>query len=297
LTLPSSLRPLVRRNRKALFTLLITAAAKTLLELGEDPRHLGGQLGVTAVLHSWTRKLEFHPHVHCIVTGGGIDPSGQRWVATRKKFLFPIDPMGALFRGKFLDGLRRLYQQGNLSLEGPCEGLADPAAFAQFMDDLYRTKWIVYSKPTFLGPEKVLRYLGRYTHRVALSNQRILAVDERSVTFVTKGKKSITLPHDVFIGRFLQHVLPSGLVKIRHYGLHASANATTKLETARALLKSQSPHSSAASPSSSGASAPTWQELLRTWTGIDPSRCPACGTQLLRALLAGPHRLPRRDTS
>jgi hypothetical protein len=298
LTLPPSLRPLVRRNREALFTLLLTTASKTLIELGEDPDRLGGQLGVTTVLHSWTRKLEFHPHAHCIVTGGGLDRSGLRWVPTSRKFLFPIDVLGALFRGKFLDGLRRLYQQGRLSLEDSCAPLENPAVFAKFVDDLYRTKWIVYSKPTFLGPDKVLRYLGRYTHRVALSNQRILAVDEHGVTFVTKGKKAITLPHDIFIGRFLQHVLPAGFVKIRHYGLHASANATTRLETARALLERQAPQPPSIQRSPAAAPALSWQDLLHTWTGIDPTRCPHCSTELYRIPLTARPLPPRpRDTS
>lgn len=286
-TLPSSLRPLVRENRERLFDLLFASSAHALLELGKDPKRLGGQLGITAVLHTWTRELVFHPHVHCIVTGGGLAPTQDRWVAARKKYLFPVQVIGQLFRGKFLDGLRKAYQSGQLVLGGSCAKLADPAAFAALEATLYRTSWVVYSKPPFAGPEQVFRYLGRYTHRVGISNHRLQAADQHGVRFATKGSKTITLPPDEFIGRFLQHVLPARFVKIRHFGLHASANATTRLVVARGLL--EKPPASApceqAAPAAPNGSTRTWQDILRALTGIDATLCPRCAGPLERRAL------------
>jgi hypothetical protein len=280
-TLPASLRSLVRRNRDLLFDLLFASSGRTLLDLGQDPKRLGGQLGITSVLHTWTRELEFHPHVHCIVTGGGLAPSQDRWVPSRKKHLFPVQVLSPLFRGKFLDGLRKLYESGALVLGGPCAGLADPATFARLLDTLYATDWVVYAKPTFAGPEQVFNYLGRYTHRVGISNQRLQAFDERGVRFATKAKKTITLPPAEFIGRFLQHVLPAGFVKIRHFGLHASGNAKTRLVTARDLLdKLRPPAPDPSAPAAPNGAARKWQDLLRALTGIDPDVCPQCGCLL-----------------
>ncbi len=273
-TLPSSLRPLARHNRALIFDLLFASAGRALLDLGDDPRLLGGQLGITAVLHTWTRELTFHPHVHCIVTGGGLSPSQDRWVPARKKYLFPVEVLGPLFRGKFLDGLRKAYENGDLLLEGACAPLVDKDAFAALLDSLYRTNWVVYCKPPFAGPEHVFRYLGRYTHRVAISNHRLQAFDEDGVRFATKGHHAVTLSPQEFIGRFLQHVLPAGFVKIRHFGLHASGNAKTRLPLARALIDNAAPP---ANPRPR-----TWQEILRSLTGVDPDRCPRCGTPLIR---------------
>lgn len=282
-TLPSTLRPLVRQNRAALFDLLFASSGQSLLDLGVDPKRLGGQLGVTAVLHTWTRELTFHPHVHCIVTGGGLAPSLDRWIPARRKYLFPVQVIGQLFRGKFLDGLRRLYAEGRLVLNGRSAELADPARFAALVDDLYRTSWVVYAKRPFAGPEQVYRYLGRYTHRVGISNQRLQTLDARGVTFRTKGSKTVTLAPDVFIGRFLQHVLPPRFVKIRHFGLHASGNATTRLVIARGLLERQGASLDLPPAHPAGdAERLTWSEILRQLTGIDADFCPRCGCQLER---------------
>lgn len=278
-TLPAELRQLVRANRRLLFDLLFEAASQTLLELGDDPERLGGRLGITSVLHTWTRDLRFHPHLHCLVTGGGLDPEGQAWLPLRPRYLFPVKVLGALFRGKFLDGLRRLHQDHLLHLDGPAARLADPAAFARLLDTLYRTSWGVYAKRPFAGPEQVFRYLGRYTHRVALSNQRIQHIDEHGVRFATKDGRSVTLPPQTFIRRFLDHVLPSGFTKIRHFGLHASGNVGTKLAQARALLAPVQP--SSATPLATSLPLP-WQELVLQLTGVDPTRCPHCGAQLVR---------------
>jgi hypothetical protein len=283
-TLPSPLRALVRGNAALLYDVLLKAAATTLLDLGKDPKHLGAQLGVTTVLHSWTRDLRYHPHAHCIVTGGGLDDTGERWIATSTKFLLPVRVLSPLFRGKFLASLRRLYRDGKLFLGGPCAELADPVVFARFVDDLYRTHWHVYSKPTFLGPEQLIKYLGRYTHRVGISDQRLRAVDADGVTFLTKGGKTATLRHESFIARFLQHVLPAGFAKIRHYGLNASSNAKTRLEKARAILDRRRPrapvHTAAPTP-------PTWRDLMHEWTGSDSRRCATCGGTLAREPIGG----------
>jgi hypothetical protein len=295
-TLPAELRLLALRNRVAIFDLLFAAASRTLLDLGADPDRIGGQLGVTTVLHTWTRELAFHPHLHCIVTGGGLAPSGERWISARKKYLFPVTVMANLFRGKFLDGLRRLYRDGRLDLDGHCRHLAHPAAFARLLDTLYRTAWVVYSKPPFAGPEHVYRYLGRYTHRVGISNHRLQAIDDRGVRFATKGDRTITLDPHEFIRRFLLHVLPPRFVKIRHFGLHASANATTKLHHARALI------AVASVPAPATTTTRTWQELLVALTAVDPSLCPICGTRLLqralpRSLVSFPTTTVWTDTS
>jgi len=295
-TLPAELRPLARHNRVELFDLLFAAASRTLLELGDDPERLGGRLGVTAVLHTWTRQLTFHPHLHCVVTGGGLDPTGQCWVPCSRRYIFPVKVLGALFRGKFLDGLRRLRRDGSLEYHGGAAALADEAAFGRLLDRLYETDWVVYAKRPFAGPEHVFRYLGRYTHRVAISNQRLQAFDDRGVRFATKDGKSITLPPFVFIHRFLDHVLPAGFTKIRHFGLHAAANVNTKLEQAQRLLSPPTAEPPAEAPTEPAAAVEpaTWQELLLELTGVDVTRCPLCDHRLIR------RRLPRprpRDTS
>jgi hypothetical protein len=277
-SLPSELRSLARYNRKRLFALLFAAASQTLLELGNDPRRLGARLGITAVLHTWTRELLFHPHLHCIVTGGGLAPSGETWLPLSRRYLVPVKVMGALFRGKFLAGLRQLYDDGQLHLGGRASRLSEPTAFAELINKLYRTNWVVYAKRPFAGTQQVFRYLGRYTHRVAISNQRIQSIDKSGVRFATKGGRSVTVPHQVFIARFLSHILPAGFTKMRHFGLYASGNVNTKLEQARALTAP-----AASAPSSDDASpVQPWNELVLMLTGTDPMLCPNCGARLVR---------------
>jgi hypothetical protein len=277
-TLPSELHGLVMANRKTLFDLLFASAAQALLELGRDPRWLGAELGITSVLHTWTRDLRFHPHVHCIVSGGGLSPDGERWIATRPDFLFPVRVLGALFRGKFLASLARLYDRGQLRLDGPAAKLADAARFARMRDKLYRARWVVYSKRPFGGPEQVFQYLGRYTHRVGLSNRRLVSLDERGVTFRTRGEQTATLAPVEFLRRFLLHVLPKGFVKIRHHGLMAASNVTTRLATARGLLEGAQPQ-----PAPSAPCAPRdFREIILALTGVDLRRCPRCGAFTMR---------------
>ncbi len=266
-TLPSELRALVQRSGERLFDILFASAAQTLLTLARDPERLGAELGVTMVLHTWTRELLFHPHVHAIVTGGGLTADGATWVPTRPLFLFPVRVMGALFRGKTLDALERAHARGHINL-----GDLDLRA-------LRKKRWVVYAKRPFGGPEQVIRYLGRYTHRVGISNQRLHGMDERGVTFRTKGGKSVTLPGEQMLARFVQHVLPPRFVKIRHYGLHAASNATTRLETARLRLAATPVVSQTHPPQAAQVlreEVLDWRDLLLRLAGIDCRLCPVC---------------------
>ena len=289
-TLPSELRGLALQNREKIFNLLFASAADALLDLGRDPKWLGAQLGITSVLHTWTRDLRFHPHVHCVVTGGGLSPDGARWIATRPGFLLPVRVLGALFRGKFLARLVRLYDDGALRLAGPASALADRARFARLRDKLYRTRWVVYAKQPFGGPEQVFRYLGRYTHRVGLSNRRLVSLDERGVTLRTHGDSTAIVAPDEFLRRLLLHVLPKGFVKIRHHGLMAPGNVSTRLAVARRLLGDIPPAPPNDTPPHSFA------ELLLALTGVDIRRCPLCGGNVSRHPLALPPPIPP-DTS
>lgn len=277
-TLPSSLRPLVLANREVLFNALFAAAADALKELAKDPKYLGAEVGITAVLHTWTRELLFHPHVHCIVTGGGLSPDGERWIPGRRvDFLFPVRVLGALFRGKFLARLEQLYTQGKLQLSGPAERFACRRVFARLRRKLYDTRWVVYAKPPFGGPKEFFRYVGRYTHRVGLSNRRIVSLDGERVVFRTRGDATETLAYDEFLRRFLMHVLPDGFTKIRHYGLFAPGAASKKLALARQRLQEIG-----VVGTTSGQSTPKdFRELLLALTGIDLRRCPRCGVGLL----------------
>jgi Putative transposase/Transposase zinc-binding domain len=241
-TLPSELHSLAYNNRAAIFALLFRSAADTLLTLAADPKWLGkdAQLGITAVLHTWTRELCFHPHVHCIVTGGGLAHDKSQWVPAPRDFLFPVHIVGALFRGKFMAGLEVLLREGKLHDDVP-----DRAAHRR-RQRLYKTSWIVYAKRPFGGPEQVFRYLGRYTHRVAISNARLVSMDDNAVVFRTRGSDTASLSPTEFIGKFLQHILPSRFVKIRHFGLMSSGNVNRSLEQARALLPTVATDSSSA---------------------------------------------------
>jgi hypothetical protein len=255
------------------FDVLFESASETLLELGRDPKWLGAELGVTAVLHTWTRELALHPHVHCIVTGGGLTEDGSKWKSAKKHFFFPVHVMGALFRKKVIAKLRR--RRARLDL-GPAP--VDPEAFDRLMARLQRVRWVVYAKRPFGGAEQVVRYLGRYTHRIGISNARLVSLHDGLVTFHTKDGKRCTLPALDFLTRFVQHVLPPGFVKIRHYGLVSPAHAKTRLEVARRRLEDKrpapAPQDCANEPANIDVS---WRELLALLTGIDVRLCRACG--------------------
>jgi predicted Zn-ribbon and HTH transcriptional regulator len=285
-TLPAELRPVVFANRERAFNLLFEAASATLLAFGYGKK-LGAQLGITAVLHTWTRTLAFHPHLHCIVTGGGLSDDGLRWVEASDQYLFPIKALSKVFRGKFLEGLARAKILGQIDVGGN-DGLA------RLREKVYRSSWVVYAKAPFGGPEQLVHYLGRYTHRVGISNHRLLSLTEQGVHFATKQGKTITLAPHEFLHRFVSHVLPKGFVKIRHYGLFASRNVSTRLAQARKLLEASWPETSSATqaPATPG----DVRDQMLALTGLDISLCPRCGAPLRRAPLprphVGDHRLP-----
>jgi hypothetical protein len=290
-TVPEQLKPLALANKEWFFSTLFQTASRTLLELGEDSKRLGGQLGITAVLHTWTRDLRFHPHLHCLVTDGALNRADVRWRATSGRYLFPAKVLSRLFRGKLLAALEQARDKGLLVFPP----LADQKAFNRFKDALYKKEWVVYAKKPFGGPAQVFRYLGRYTHRVALSNHRLLAMDETGVTFATRGDATATLAPTAFLSRFLLHVLPPGFTKIRHYGLYAAGNVNTRLVTARKLLETKRrlhkviPLATALfvalyHPVSEGLD---WRERLRLFGGT-LLRCPRCGTTLVAHPLPSP---------
>jgi len=248
-TLPQALGPLALQNPRLLYGLLFRAAWESVQELAADPRSLGARVGLLAVLHTWGQTLSHHPHLHCVVTGGGLscDLSGRadeapRWVACRPGFFLPVRALGRLFRGKFLAGLRAAYDGGRLGFHGKLAALAGRAAFRAWLAPLYAQDWVVYSKPPFGGAEVVLKYLARYTHRVAISNARLVELADGRVTFgyhdYADGgrRKRLTVSADEFLRRFLQHVLPSGFVKVRHYGLLANRYRQAQLQLCRRLL-------------------------------------------------------------
>jgi hypothetical protein len=262
-TLPAALRPLALAQRRPVFALLMRAAAQTLLALGQDPQRLGAELGITTVLHTWTRELTFHPHVHCLVTAGGLAPDGRRWVRAHQRHLFPVRVLAALFRGTLLAALRRAIRRGEVIADAPTR---------RALAALHGTRWVVYVKRPFGGAARLFQYLGRYTHRVGLSNQRLVGLTADAVTFRTKDGRTTTLHPQDFLRRFLLHVLPAGFVKIRHGGLFAPRHATTRLPIARRLLAPRPPSSAPVT-----APAPlTWVALFERLSGLDLTRCPRC---------------------
>jgi hypothetical protein len=289
-TVPADLHSLALLNRELFFNLLFRTASQTLLTLGADPKRLGAQLGITAVLHTWTRDLRFHPHVHCIVTGGGLTQDGTRWVGARQNHLFPVKVLSRLFRGKLLASLVAARKSGTLV----CPAALEPqTAFQSFVDALYKKEWVVFAKRPFGDAAQVIKYLGRYTHRVAISNRRLLSLDERGVRFHTRDGKLATLSPEEFIERFLLHVLPFGFFKIRHFGLFAPSNVKTRFERARELLRPPAP-----SPPTAPSPPPdlTWRERQTRLTGVDPMLCPVCGAEMERWTLP-PALRPRLDSS
>jgi hypothetical protein len=249
-TLPEPLRAIAYQNKETVYDLLFKCVADTLLTIAADPKHLGAKIGITAVLHTWGSSLVHHPHIHCIVTGGGLAPCEglaprqDRWIASRQNFFLPVKVLGARFRHRFLKALRAAHDKGELKFFGEQKILEDPGWFEEHLRPLRKSNWIVYAKRPFAGPEAVLTYLSRYTHRIGISNRRLVAFDQSGVTFRYKDYrdrktlwKSMTLETDEFIRRFLQHILPKGFHRIRHYGLFANATRRENLNRARALLK------------------------------------------------------------
>jgi hypothetical protein len=284
-TLPQELKPLVLKNHRAIYTLLFRTASQTLLQLAADPKRLGVQIGFTAILHTWGQNLLFHPHLHCVATNGGLSGDGQRWISGRPGYFLPVDVLSALFRGKFLAGLKQAYQAGELALTGSTQPLADPQVFRQLLKNLYRKSWIVYAKRPFGGAEQVYRYLGRYTHRVAIANSRIVSFQDGRVCFRYKDYgdanriKQMTLSAEEFIRRFLLHVLPKGFVRMRHYGLLASRNVSTRLERCRQLL-------AASTQPDADTEKKTSIDPLQDWMTEHVMQCPHCGRPLKRQTLS-----------
>ncbi|HXJ88270.1 MAG TPA: IS91 family transposase [Candidatus Binatia bacterium] len=241
-TVPHELNVLALENPRLFYDLLFTATAQTLLQIASDPKHLGAEIGVIAILHTWGQNLLLHPHIHCVIPAGGLSPDHRRWVGPRYPFFLPVRILSRVFRGKFLAGLKRLHRSKKLQCAGPSAPLADPRQFAKLLRRLHRHDWVVYAKPAFGGPMQVLRYLGRYTHRVAISNHRLLAFDQERVTFRWKdyargGKQGqMTLTATEFLRRFFLHVLPKSFVRIRHFGFLANRFRTSRLTLGRQLL-------------------------------------------------------------
>jgi hypothetical protein len=265
-TLPAPIADIAYQNKAALYGLLFDIAAETLLRIAADPKHLGASIGATLVLHTWGSALTHHPHVHGIVPGGGLAPDGARWIACRPGFFLPVRVLSRLFRRRFLEALQQLHDGGKLRFFGEHAALADAVAFKAWLAPLRKCEWVVYAKRPFAGPQAVLAYLSRYTHRVAISNSRLLAMDERGITFRWKdyratGKtrhKAMTLSPQEFMRRFLLHVLPGGFHRIRHYGLLSNSNRRDNLALARQLLQVTPPPPEAAADDASTTPAPTF---------------------------------------
>src|ERR1700757_2720009 len=246
-TLPHRLAPLVLQNKKVLYGLLFRTSAETLLEVARDPRHLGAEIGFFSVLHTWSQQLKIHPHVHCVVPAGGLSLDHTRWVRSRDNYFLPKQVLREIFRGKFVDALQQAFQNGQLRFAGDLKLLAQPKIFAAWLRPLYRQDWVVYLKPPFGGPAYVLQYLGRYTHRVAISNHRLVSFIDGQVTFRWRDsahhnqQKLRSLPVDQFLSRFLLHLLPQGFVRIRHFGFLASRRRAKFLPLCFHLLGASPP--------------------------------------------------------
>ena len=269
-TVPHELNVLALENPRLFYDLLFSASAQTVLEVAADPKHLGAEIGFISVLHTWGQNLLLHPHVHCVIPAGGLSPDHERWVRPRYPFFLPVKVLGRVFRGKFCAGLKRLYRNHRLFCARPASALATSRQFKQLLRRLHRKDWVVYAKPAFGGPTQVVRYLGRYTHRIAISNHRLLAFDGERVTFRWKdyahgGKqRNMTLPGTEFLRRFFLHVLPRGFVRIRHYGFLANRFRTLLLPLCRQFLTMLLEPPSVATA-----------EHSSTW------HCPKCGAEMV----------------
>lgn len=272
-TLPESFNSLALHNKRVVYDLLFRAASQTLIRIAADPKHLGVEIGFTAVLHTWGQTLLLHPHLHCIVAGGGLQDG--RWVSSREGFFLPVKVLSRLFRGLFLNHLKRAYDDAKLDFYGSIEQLAEPAAFSNLLLEAAKTEWVVYAKRPFGGPAQVLEYLGRYTHRVAISNNRLLKSESGQVAFTWKdyrdrdAVKQMTLDAEEFIRRFLLHILPDGFQRIRHFGFLSNRNKKEKLDLCRKSLGVDS-QSQSKQPSD-------WKSRYEELTGVSLDACPVCG--------------------
>jgi len=269
-TLPHLLAPLALQNKRIIYGLLFRASAETLLEIARDPKHLGADIGFFSVLHTWNQKLEHHPHVHCVVPAGGLSPDHTAWIKPRYPFFLPVKVLGRVFRGKFVSALQRAYSLGQLGFHGQLQFLAHPKAFSSWIRQLFRDDWVVYCKRPFGGPEHVIRYLGAYTHRVAISNRRLVSLCDGKVTFRWRDsahknkKRMMSLAVDEFLRQFLLHTLPTGFVRIRHFGFLANRKRAALLPLCFHLLGSTKEPAAATNQGAPTRNTSVWS-------------CPLCG--------------------
>jgi hypothetical protein len=272
-TIPAILKPIALRNKRVLYNILFRSVSETLFELAGDPKHLGGKIGFISVLHTWGQNLMDHPHIHCIVTGGGLSRDATRWLSFRKRFFIPVKVLSRLFRGKVLFYLKKSWEKGELKFPGTIAKIQDQ--FAALLDGLYQMEWVLYVKSPFKDAEMLIDYLGRYTHRIAIGNHRILKMEDGHVFFLWRDyadgnkKKIMKLEASEFIRRFLLHVLPEKFVKVRYYGLLANRKSDTMLSRCRRLLSCSSKPKNESVPE-------TWQEFLLRACGLDLLTCPYC---------------------
>lgn len=270
-TLPHQLAPLALQNKQVMYSLLFRCTAQTLVEIAADPKHLGAEIGFFSVLHTWNQKLQHHPHVHCVVAAGGLSPNHAHWKRPRSvRFFLPEGVLSEVFRGKFLEALQEAYAAGELVFQGMLSGLIYPKLFRSLVHQLYGLRWVAYCKPPFGGPDQVLRYLGAYTHRVAISNHRLVSLDDHKVAFRWRDsahnnkKRLLTLQVDEFLRRFLLHVLPRGFVRIRHFGFLASRRRGVLLPLCKQVLSAEPEIDPVPSGKMEAGSTPLWT-------------CPVCG--------------------
>jgi len=300
LTLPKEIAAIAYQNKAPVYGILFRAAAETLSTIAADPKHLGAEIGFFAVLHTWGQTLLLHPHLHCVVAGGGLSPDGTRWISCRPRFFLPVPVLSCLFRRLFLGYLQKAFNAGELQFFSSLEPLRERRAFLRYLAPLRRAKWVVYAKPPFAGPEQVLEYVGRYTHRVALSNNRLLNIEDGTVRFRWKDyrdhnrQKVMTVSADEFIRRFLLHVLPEGFHRIRYYGFLGNRHRAQKLARCRELLGMPVPEPL------HDQSEQDYRDHYEELTGVSLKECPAChqGQMVtIETIDAITIRPPIRDTS
>jgi predicted Zn-ribbon and HTH transcriptional regulator len=288
-TIPHELAWLALQNKKVVYDLLFRVSAATLLEVAADPKHLGAEIGFLSVLHTWGQNLQIHPHIHCVIPSGGLSPDHQHWIHPRYAFFLPVKVLGRVFRGKFTEGLKRAFHAGELTFPGRMRMLAERKTFHAFLRPLFRKDWVVYAKPPFGGPEHVLRYLARYTHRVAISNHRIVNFADGKVTFRWKDyahknkQRLMTVTAEEFLRRFLLHTLPRGFVRIRFCGFLANRRRGELLPVCRQLLQVASPTQNSIAPETSDSGAPG------AWL------CPHCGGAMVLIEKLTPQQMLRRS--
>lgn len=294
-TLPEEIAAIAYQNKAVVYNLLFAATADTLLTIAADPKHLGAEIGFFAVLHTWGQSLTHHPHLHCVVPGGGLSADGERWVACRPGFFLPVRVLSRFFRRRFLELLERAFERGELEFFSALQALRVPEAFRRYLQPLREKEWVVYAKAPFAGPQQVLEYVGRYTHRVAISNNRLLNIDDGKVTFRWKdyrdgdAQKTMTLTAEEFIRRFLLHVLPSGFHRIRYYGFLGNRHREEKLAQCRALVSTRSVALEKTHPETPA----DYRDRYAALTGRSLHECPAChrGRMITISLV-----LPSRDS-